>query len=56
VQSGVRGSDRFTGEEVGGSVEALDLVAGREGSLEQQGAHDIIGGVNHMLSRSGGEV
>jgi hypothetical protein len=36
-------------EGVGGSMKALGLVTGWKGSLEQQGAHDIIGGMNHVL-------
>jgi hypothetical protein len=31
-------------------VKALSLVASRKGGLEQQGAHDIVGGTNHALS------
>jgi hypothetical protein len=31
-------------------VEALDPLAGWEGSLEHQGKHYIVGGVNHVLS------
>jgi hypothetical protein len=31
-------------------VKALSLETGWKGSLEQQGAHDIIGGTNHALS------
>jgi hypothetical protein len=30
-------------------VEALNSVAGWKGGLEQQVAHDIIGGANHAL-------
>jgi hypothetical protein len=30
-------------------VKALNLVAGWKGSLEQQRAHDIVGGANHAL-------
>jgi hypothetical protein len=30
-------------------VKVLSLVTGWKGSLEQQGAHDIIGGTNHAL-------
>jgi hypothetical protein len=31
-------------------VKALSPVASQKGSLEQQGAHDIVGGMNHALS------
>jgi hypothetical protein len=31
-------------------VKAINPVTGWKGSLEQQGAHDIIGGTNHTLS------
>jgi hypothetical protein len=33
-------------------VKALSPVASRKGSLEQQGAHDTVGGTNHALSRA----
>jgi hypothetical protein len=36
-------------EEIGGSVKALNPVTGWKRNLEQQGTHDIVGGVNHML-------
>jgi hypothetical protein len=36
-------------EEIGGGVKTLNPVVGWKISLEQQGAHDIIGGVNHAL-------
>jgi hypothetical protein len=31
-------------------VKALSPVANQKGSLEQQGAHDIVGGTNHALN------
>jgi hypothetical protein len=31
-------------------VKALSPVARREGNLEQQGAYNIVGGTNHVLS------
>jgi hypothetical protein len=31
-------------------MKALSPVASRKGYLEQQGAHDIVGGTNHALS------
>jgi hypothetical protein len=31
-------------------VKALSLETGWKGRLEQQGAHDIVGGTNHALS------
>jgi hypothetical protein len=37
-------------EEVGGRVKALSLVTAWKGSLEQQGAHDIIDGTNHAFN------
>jgi hypothetical protein len=37
-------------KEVGVIVKALSLVASRKGILEQQRAHDIVGGMNHALS------
>jgi hypothetical protein len=50
VERGCR--DCFGGkevEEIGGGVKALNPVAGWERRMEQQGVHDIIGGVNHAL-------
>jgi len=50
VRSG--GTERLGGkavQQVGGGVEALSPVTGREGGLEQQGAHDVVGGANHAL-------
>jgi hypothetical protein len=31
-------------------VKALRLIASWKGSLKQQGAHDIVGGMNHALT------
>jgi hypothetical protein len=31
-------------------MKALSPVASRKGSLEQQGVHDIVSGMNHALS------
>jgi hypothetical protein len=36
-------------EEIGGGVKALNPVVGWKRCLEQQGAHDIVGGANHAL-------
>jgi hypothetical protein len=36
-------------EEVGSSVETLNSETGWKGSLEHQGEHDIVGGMNHAL-------
>jgi hypothetical protein len=36
-------------EEIGGGVKALNPVVGWKRSLQHQGTHDIIGGVNHAL-------
>ena len=45
-------------QEVGGGVKSLSPVAGWKGSLEQQGAHHIVGGADHALGLAvlGGSV
>jgi hypothetical protein len=46
------GSRRKAVNQVGGGVETLSPEAWRQRSLDQEGAHDIVRGPNHVLNLS----
>jgi hypothetical protein len=37
-------------KKIGGGVEALGPVASRNGCMKEQGTHDVVNNVNHVLN------